>query len=179
MAVEVRRTEELSNAELDELRALFDAVWPDPNDRFTDEDWDHTVGGVHFLIREAGEIVSHASVVERELHTGGHRLRTGYVEAVATREPDRRRGLGSSVMREAGRHIDEGYELGALGADLFGFYGRLGWVPWRGPTSVRTADGQVRTPDEDGYVLVRITPSTPRLDLDAPLSCDWRPGDAW
>jgi aminoglycoside 2'-N-acetyltransferase I len=39
--------------------------------------------------------------------------------------------------------------------------------------------GERRTPDEDGGVLVRLTPSSPDLDPAAPLSCDWRPGDVW
>jgi aminoglycoside 2'-N-acetyltransferase I len=57
--------------ELDALRTLFDAAWPE-DERFTDEDWDHTFGGIHFVIEEDGRIVSHASVIERELHAGDH-----------------------------------------------------------------------------------------------------------
>ena len=38
----------------------------------------------------------------------------------------------------------------------------------------------IGTPEEDGLVMVRRTPTTPSdLDLDAPISCDWRPGDVW
>jgi hypothetical protein len=37
----------------------------------------------------------------------------------------------------------------------------------------------VRTAEEDGNVLVRLTPTSPELDLSAPISCDWRPGDVW
>lgn len=42
------------------------------------------MGGMHLVIELEGEIVSHASVVERDLHTGDHRLSTGHVEGVAT-----------------------------------------------------------------------------------------------
>jgi hypothetical protein len=35
------------------------------------------------------------------------------------------------------------------------------------------------TPDDDGFVMVRLTPSTPPLDLDGPLVCDRRHGDVW
>jgi aminoglycoside 2'-N-acetyltransferase I len=62
---------------------------------------------------------------------------------------------------------------------LVGFYERLGWVAWRGPTSVRMGAGAVRTVEEDGNVFVRLTPTSPVLDLSAPISCEWRPGDAW
>ena len=61
------------------------------------------------------------------------------------------------------------------------FYERLGWRTWLGPSSVRSPDGERRTPDEDGYILVLTTPSTPLepLDLTLPIRCDWRVGDVW
>jgi aminoglycoside 2'-N-acetyltransferase I len=108
-----------------------------------------------------------------------YRLRTGYVEAVATRPSRQREGLGSRVIREVGELIDRSYRLGALATGAGGFYERLGWVAWEGPTSVRTAAGLVRTSEEDGNVFVRLTPTSPELDLSAPISCDWRPGDVW
>jgi hypothetical protein len=39
--------------------------------------------------------------------------------------------------------------------------------------------GERRTPDEDGFVMILTTPTSPALDLDLPLSCEWRPGDVW
>jgi aminoglycoside 2'-N-acetyltransferase I len=134
---------------------------------------------MHFVLEADGEIVAHASVVERELHVDGRPLRTGYVEAVAT-APDRQgRGLGSSVMQDVISFIRERFELGALDTGSHGFYERLGWMTWTGPTSVRTADGPIRTPDEDGDVMIVPTPASPPLDLTAPISCEWRPGDVW
>lgn len=180
MAV-VRRvpSDELAPKEVQALGRLFRAAWEDDPEEFTEEDWEHAVGGLHFVLEEGGAIVAHASVVERQLETGGRRLRTGYVEAVATSPLHQRRGLGSAVMREAGGYIDRTFQLGALGSGRTAFYERLGWVVWRGPTFVRTDAGLIRTPQEDGYVLVRLTPTTPELDLSAPISCDWRPGDVW
>lgn len=177
----VRRvtSDDLRPHELDALRALFEAAWTDEDDRFSDEDWDHTLGGIHFVIEEDGRIVSHASVVERELHTGRHRLGTGYVEAVATEPSHQRHGLSTAVMREAGTYIDRTFQLGALGTGLHAFYERLGWIVWKGPTAVRTDARIVPTPEEDGYVLVRLTPSSPDSDLSAPISCEWRAGDVW
>lgn len=170
---------ELTTREIASLRALFDAAWPGPDDAFSDEDFEHAMGGVHFVVEHDEDIVSHASVVERLLHTSGHRLKTGYVEAVATLPSHQRRGHGSAIMRQVGAHIDETFQLGALGTGEHGFYLRLGWLVWNGPTMVRTDRGEVPTPEEDGFVLVRLTPTTPRLDLAAPISCDWRPGDVW
>ncbi len=179
MVVRSLRTDELSSQRVSELRELFHAAWGEGSEAFTDEDWDHAVGGVHFILERDGALVAHASVVERELQTNGHRLRTGYVEAVATWPMHQRRGHGSAVMREAGDYIDRTFELGALGTGTTAFYERLGWVVWKGPTFVRTEAGPVRTEDEDGLILVRLTPRSPELDLSAPISCDWRPGDAW
>ena len=126
-----------------------------------------------------GEIVTHASVVERELHVDGRPLRTGYVEAVATSIDRQGAGFGSLVMADVTSYIRDRFELGALGTGRHRFYGRLGWLTWTGPSSVRVPGGTRRTPDEDGYILVLPTPSSPPLDLATPISCDWRGGDVW
>jgi aminoglycoside 2'-N-acetyltransferase I len=82
-------------------------------------------------------------------------------------------------MREVGEYVDRTFRLGALGTGRGAFYERLGWVAWKGPTSVHTDAGPVRTPEEDGLVFVRLTQTSPELDLSEPISCDWRPGDVW
>jgi aminoglycoside 2'-N-acetyltransferase I len=176
--VRVATSAELSPADLASMRSLFDEAWRD--DGFTDEDWGHAFPGVHFIVGGDGDVRSHAAVVERELHVAGRPIRTGYVENVATRPSERRRGLGTAVMRAASEHVRANFELGALGTGEFGFYERLGWERWRGPTSVRTSDAERRTPEEDGFVMILRTPSTPvGLDLGAGISCGWRPGDVW
>jgi aminoglycoside 2'-N-acetyltransferase I len=173
------RSDALRPDEVVALRELFDEAWSDDVEGFTDQDWSHAVGGMHVIVEAHGRVVGHASVVQRELHTAGQRLRTGYVEAVATRPNHQRRGLGSLVIGEVGELIDRTYRLGALATGVVGFYERLGWVVWEGPTFVRTEAGLLRTAEEDGNVLVRLTPTSPELDLSAPISCEWRPGDAW
>jgi len=77
--------------------------------------------------------------------------------------------------------IDERYELGALGTGSHDFYARLGWVTWQGPTWIRQPDGRRdRSPDEDGGIMVRRTPTTPPgLDPSLPMAVDWRPGEVW
>jgi aminoglycoside 2'-N-acetyltransferase I len=171
-------TEELTGEELAALRELLFGAF---GGRFDEHDWDHSLGGVHVLALEDGQLVAHGAVVGRTLETGGRRLRTGYVEAVATRGDQRGRGLATLVMREVGRVVGESYELGALGdgSGIPGFYQRLGWETWRGPTFVATSRGPERTPEEDGSILVLRTPATGELDPNAPIICDWRAGDAW
>jgi len=169
----------LTASETRAIRELLWAAFGSGDQAFTEEDWRHALGGLHFLLELDGRVLAHASVVERELHLGGRPVRAGYVEAVAT-DPDRQgRGLGTRVMRDVTSYIQERFELGALGTGSHQFYERLGWLRWRGPTSVRTAAGTHRTPGEDGDILILPTPSSPSLDLTVAISCEWRPGDVW
>jgi aminoglycoside 2'-N-acetyltransferase I len=175
------RTTDLTRAEVARLHELMrDAFADDEHGGFTDDDWQHALGGTHFLLESDGTIVCHASVVSRDLHVDRVPLLAAYVEAVATDPRRQRQGLGSQVMRTVGDFIDAGeWQLAALGTGSQAFYERLGWRVWRGPSFVRTAAGDVATPDEDGYIMVRHTPRTPPLREDAPISCEWRPGDVW
>ena len=173
-------TEALTPAQVSAIRTLLWAAFGDDEDEaMTEDDWQHALGGSHFLLELDGQIVAHASVVERELHVDGRPLRTGYVEAVATAVAHQGRGFGSQLMAEVDAYIRERFELGALGTGRHSFYERLGWLTWQGPSWVRTPEGSRRTPDEDGYILVLPTRASPELDLAAPISCDWRAGDVW
>jgi aminoglycoside 2'-N-acetyltransferase I len=178
ISLRICRTDDLTPTDLGSMRALFAAAWSD--EAYTADDWDNLSGGLHFVVELEGWLASHAAVVERELWTGPHRLRTGYVEAVATRPELQRRGLATRAMRAANEHIAATYALGGLDTGSPGFYERLGWERWRGPTFVRTDRGEERTEQEDGSVMILRTPETPAdLDVDAPISCEWRPGDVW
>lgn len=163
------------------LRDLMrDAFAGDEHGGFSEEDWQHALGGTHFLLEANGAIVCHASVVTRELHVDGVPLVTAYVEAVATDPARQRQGLGTQVMRAVGDFIDAGdWQFAALGTGSQAFYERLGWAVWPGPSFVRTTAGDVATPQEDGYIMSRLTPRSPELRRDAPISCEWRPGDVW
>jgi aminoglycoside 2'-N-acetyltransferase I len=179
--LDVRRvaTKDLGDRELAATRSLLLAAFPPGEGAFTEDDWQHSIGGQHFILERGGRIVAHASVVERELHIADRPVRTGYVEGVAA-APDRQgTGLGTQVMRAVTAYVRDEYELGALGTSSHHFYERLGWRTWQGPSFVRTDRGLVATPDEDGYILVLPTPSSPPLDFHAPISCPWRRGDVW
>jgi aminoglycoside 2'-N-acetyltransferase I len=175
-------TADLTADEIAAIRAMLVAAFDDPDEpeeAFTEDDWQHALDGVHVVADVHGAIVAHASVVERELRAGGRPLRTGYVEAVASEPALQGRGHGTAVMTEIGTIIREGFELGALGTGAHHFYERLGWDVWPGPTAVRTDSGERRTPVEDGDILILRTPTTPALDEHSTLSCPWRPGDVW
>jgi aminoglycoside 2'-N-acetyltransferase I len=171
-------TAELSAVELEAVRRLLFAAFAG---RFDAHDWEHTLGGLHVLATEDGQVVAHGAVVARVLTVGDREVATGYVEGVATRADRRGLGLATRVMREVGRVIEHDHQLGALsdGTRIPGFYQRLGWETWQGPTWAAGPRGPERTADDDGSILVLRTPATAELDLTAPLTCDWRPGDIW
>jgi len=172
-------TDGLTERELRAIRALMAGAFGTGEEAFAQGDWEHALGGTHFILELDGEIVSHASVVPRTIEIDGRPLRAGYVEAVAT-APDRQgEGHGSSVMAAVTEHIRERFELGALGTGRHAFYERLGWETWRGPAAVLSPTGRRRTPHEEGYILVLRTGTSPPFELTASIACDWRTGDVW
>ena len=159
------------------LRALLHAAFAGD---FSDDDWEHSLGGIHAIIEDDSGIVAHGAVVPRVLDVGTLQLTVGYVEAIAVRPDRQHAGLGTAIMRALNDVIARNHALGVLSTGEWAFYERLGWERWRGQTWVRHADGRrQRTPDDDDGVMMLRTPRTPPLDLSAPLTCDWRPGDVW
>ena len=179
MRIRALSTHDLRPREIAAIRDLLDAAFAVHGVAYADEDWSNALGGRHFLMDDDGMTVAHASVVERELQTSGHHLATGYVEAVATLPGRQGRGLGSRIMGAVEEHIDGAFGLGALSSAGTTLYARRGWLPWLGETYVRSGERLVRTPDDDDALYVRLTPSSPELDLSTPISCAWRPGDPW
>lgn len=175
-ALRIAPTDALTADELSDLRRLLDEAF---GGDFSETDWENSLGGLHFLLFGDGALLAHAAIVDRILVCSGKRLECAYVEAVAARPSAQGRGCGTRVMREVGGRIREAYPLGALSTGEHAFYEKLGWEMWRGPAWVDAAEGPLRTPDDDGGVMVLRTPATPALDLDADIICDPRPGDVW
>lgn len=117
MSVEVRRchTADLTAADLAVVRALLDTSFDD----FSDRDWEHGLGGQHVLVRDAGLIVAHGSLVQRRLLVEGRSLRCGYVEAVAVLPDHRRRGHAALVMKHL-EALGSAYDVLALSASSAG-----------------------------------------------------------
>ena len=174
--LQVRQTRDLSPEDLLAIRSLLDVSF---DGAFTDDDWEHTLGGVHVFVRQDAAVISHAAIVERRLLADDTALKTGYVEGVATTPERRHRGLASAVMREANRIISASFDLGALSTDIHDLYLALGWERWEGPTFVDTAHGRVRTEDEDAGIMVLRTSKTADVRLTCSLTCNARRGDAW
>ena len=173
--VRLAHTADLDAAALTAARALLYDVFDD----MTDDDWDHTLGGVHALVWEGAELVGHASVIQRRLLHGGRALRTGYVEGVAVRADRRGRGYGAAMMGSLETVVRGAYELGALAAAeaAAAFYAARGWMLWQGPSSALTPAGITPTREDDGCIYV--LPVEVPLDPLGELTCDWRDGDLW
>lgn len=146
---------------------------------FSENDWEHALGGMHALIWHHGAIIAHAAVVQRRLIYRAGPLRCGYVEGVAVREDWRGQGLVRALLDGAEQVIRGAYQIGALSSSARArrLYASRGWLPWRGPTSVLAPTGPTRTPDDDGTIFV--LPVDISLDTGAELMCDWRAGDVW
>src|SRR5919206_1915469 len=108
-------TADLDRATLAAARALLYEVFAGDME---DQDWEHALGGVHALAFDDGELVGHASVVQRRLLHRGRALRAGYVEGVAVRADRRRRGHGAALMAALERVIRGAYDVGALSASV-------------------------------------------------------------
>ena len=132
----------------------------------------------HVLGFLSDSLVSHALWVTRWLQVEKIPImRTAYIEAVATEKIYRSRGFATSVMERVAEEIQD-FELAALSPFSVAYYERLGWELWHGPLFIRRGEELMRTP-RDGDVMILRLPRTPILDLNTPLSAEWRAGDLW
>ncbi|MFI5805371.1 GNAT family N-acetyltransferase [Streptomyces sp. NPDC051561] len=170
-------TAHLTPAELTAARALLDDAF---DGDFSDEDWDHGLGGMHALIESPdGQLLAHGSLVMRRVQHRDSSLRIGYVEAVAVRAGHRGQGLGGRIMAALEEIVDHAYVLGALSASDAGaaLYAARGWQVWSGPLAALGPIGVVPLPEEEGTTYVRPAAGRSLPDPDAALLFDWREGD--
>lgn len=174
LSIEIKKSEDLSEREYSEILALLSRAYREDYKPFSETFY----GATHILGRYQGLLVTHALWITRCLQCASlPPLRTAYVEAVATEDDYRNRGLATAIMRRLAEEIRD-FDLGGLSASRHGFYARIGWQLWRGPLFIRTTEGLVPTPNEHD-VMVLFLPNKPVLDLDAPLSAEWREGELW
>ncbi len=170
----VRATADLTLAERDHIVALCTRAFEQD---FADL-FDFVTNSMHVLAYRENRLIGHACWTTRWLQPDGHpALRTAYVDAVAIDPADQGQGIGSAVMRRVADEARD-FALNALSStQAVGFYERLGWERWRGPTAVRTPQGVVPTPEDT--VLILRTATTPALDTAGLLIADPRGGQPW
>ena len=174
MQIDTVETRALDRAQRDELLTLCRAAYEEELEGYLE----NIGSGVHLLARVDGALVSHAMFVERWLQrTNGELLRTAYVELVATRPDAQRRGHAAVLMRRLAEEIRP-FDIGALSPTDERIYARLGWETWRGRLLVRTGTSVVAS-DDEGLMILRLPHTPADLELDEPLSIEWRPGEVW
>lgn len=173
ITIEHRHSSALDPATAEAVRSLCDAAY----DTTTVPYFAVLGPGDHLLGRRNGILVSHLMWVTRWLQVGDRPpLRTAYVEMVATAPGEHRRGYASALLERFPPLVPD-YDVAALCPATDGLYARLGWRFWRGPLFARKDGSVIPTPDE--RVMLLPLPRTPPLDLDVPLSIEWRPGEIW
>lgn len=146
---------------------------------FSEDDWEHALGGWHAIVTEGGQPIAHAAVTPRVMQIGGRTFRSGYVEAVGTDPSVRRSGHGSRVVTAVMEVIRQEFDIGVLSTGRQAFYEPLGWERWQGPTFVIRDGEKVRTEEEDdGIMVLRFGPSS-TVCLTDPIACRSRTGDDW
>jgi aminoglycoside 2'-N-acetyltransferase I len=156
-----------------EVRALCDAAYRTPTAPYFEALGD----GDHLFGRRNGVLVSHLMWVTRWLKiSNGPPLRTAYVEMVATAPSAERQGFASELLRNLVPLVQD-FDIAALCPATESLYLRLGWRFWRGPLATRKDGVLIPTPEERCMVLPLAR--TPLLDLDEPLSVEWRAGEVW
>lgn len=175
LRIRTAHTAELTPAELRAVRALLDDAFEGD---FGDDDWDHTLGGVHALAHDGRGLAGHGSVVQRRVRHHGRWRRVGYVEGVAVRRDVRRTGIGGGIMTALEEVVRRAYAFGALSASEEGapLYTARGWRAWAGPLHAAGPQGVVRLPEEEGSTYVWPAPADAD-DTGAELLFDWRDGD--
>ncbi|MFF1648965.1 GNAT family N-acetyltransferase [Streptomyces sp. NPDC058240] len=169
-------TSRLAPAALDEIRTLLDTAFEGD---FSDDDWDHGLGGIHACVRDSSGLLAHGSVIQRRVIHLGRSYRIGYVEAVAVRADRRREGLGGRIMTALEEVVDGAYAFGALSASAAGaaLYAGRGWRVWPGRIAVQARCGVERLPDEEGSTYVRGAAGRVLPAGSGTLVFDWRDGD--
>lgn len=172
--IERSSTADLSGSNLAAIIALCDAAFEEETGPYFG-----AIGpGEHLIGWDGPELVSHLMWVSRWLQPQGiEPIRTAYIELVATTFAARGRGYATRLL-EAAPPLLHGFDLAALSPATENLYLRLGWTFWRGPLSSRSNGAFTSTP-EDRVMILRL-PGTPHaLDVDDPLSVEWRPGEVW
>ncbi len=174
--IEAGRLGEADRAEI--VRLCNEAYGEDVSHLF-----DTYTADTHVLARSGRALAGHGMIVTRWLQAGdGPLLRTAYVELVATSQGYRNRGIGAGIMvRLAEKAAEDGYDLAALCPADTGLYGHLGWEYWQGPLFIRpekepTTDTELLIPTPEERVMILRLPGTLPLDLNQPLSAEWRDG---
>jgi aminoglycoside 2'-N-acetyltransferase I len=145
---------------------------------FSEEDWQHSFGGVRLIGFMNEEIVAHGAVVPRVVRIDDVEEKIGYVEAIAVDPRFWRQGIGTALMEEITKICKSQYQFSMLSTGEKDFYRRFGWVDFKGESYVDLGEKVVRSEEEDEGLMYLGVGNYLNV---SPLKviCKSRPGDAW
>ena len=157
------------------LRRLLNEAFEDD---FSEEDWQHTHGGVRFLGHLDGHLISHGAVVPRTIEVDESDLIIGYVEGIAVAPTYWHKGYGSLLMAEITSYCLSEFSLSMLSTSEKGFYRKHGWSDFEGMSYVLKDGVEIRSEDEDEGLM--YLPGLSR-NTGSPKNaiCESRVGDSW
>ncbi len=127
-----------------DIKTLLTACFPEDRDTFARSRHWHGSAPAFSLVRiEGGRIVGHVGVVLRSVRWAGRTIPAAGIQSLAVAPSMRRTGLSRALMNEA---MAEARRRGAQAGLLFcvkglaPFYASLGWNPFDGPVTQRTAE---------------------------------------
>lgn len=157
------------------IRDLLDLAYEGD---FSSEDWEHTLGGQHFIGFLENTIIAHGAVVPRPMTINGTNLTVGYVEAIAVLPSQWRHGFGTQLMKVVTQFCHNNYEISMLSTDENQFYERVGWTQFQGESFVKKSDMEVRTAEEDESLMFLPGKKSEITQIQRAM-CDARSGDSW
>ena len=160
--------------EADLLKLMSDAFEGD----FSDEDWQHTHGGIRFLGYLGNELIGHGAVISRSMKVDGEETKVGYVEAIAIDPRHWRQGYGSRLISEITLYCRSQFSFSMLSTGERAFYRKYGWLDFEGESFILQGEDEVRSKEEDEGLMylfgIDAVVQAPRK-----IVCDFRAGDAW
>lgn len=145
---------------------------------FSEEDWQHTFGGMRFLGHHKDQLIAHGAVVKRWMQVDGLKTLVGYVEGIAIAPAFWRKGFGSLLMAELTSYCRKEFQLSMLSTDEKSFYRKQGWLDFEGKSYVLKNGLERQSQDEDKGLMYLVGANKV---MDAPMKvvCESREGDSW
>ena len=172
--LETCQTSELSTTDLQEIRALLRSAF---GPGFGDVSWQHALGGSHLIAVLHDQIAGHLSIVDRLGAIDGDDQVFSYIEAVAVRPDLQGLYVGTMLVAAVNVSIAASGRTALLASRLTGFYARLGWRVWSGPSYAKHGNGLLLPAAPRGEIMVFDPGGI--VDIHAGISIEHREGDVW
>ncbi len=167
--IAVKKNKDLTEQELEDIVTLCSHAF---NENFRPY-MKSFINATHILGYYNGALVSHVLWLNRWTRAGDSPImKTAFVDAVAVDGKYRKRGFASSMIARLTSEITA-YNVSALTTGSPEFYERLGWQAWQGPVYFQREDGEI-TELNDSKLMVLFLPRTLALELNEPLTIEWR-----